>query len=108
VVYERVLIRWQRVMPLEMLWFTNVFQVEGKIDKRGHLQRFIQGSGKHTQEGFKFERQRILLKATCLSIHYYNTIEKSSRTLQLEFETTRHDRIHAVTWHEDVLSSQLL
>jgi hypothetical protein len=25
--YERALIRWQRVMPLEMLWFTNVFQV---------------------------------------------------------------------------------
>jgi hypothetical protein len=52
------------------------FKWKSKIDKRGHLQWFIQGSGKHTQEGFKFERQRILLKATCLSIHYYNTIEQ--------------------------------
>jgi hypothetical protein len=34
-----------------------------KIDKRSHLQRFIQGSGKHMQEGFKFERQTNLLKA---------------------------------------------
>jgi hypothetical protein len=32
--------------------------------------------------------KRILLKATCLSILYYNTIEQGSRTLQLEFETT--------------------
>jgi ABC-type Fe3+ transport system permease subunit len=57
VVYERALIRWQRVMPLEMPWFTNVFTWKCKIDKRGPLQRFIQGSGIHTPEGFKFERQ---------------------------------------------------
>jgi hypothetical protein len=46
-VYERALIRWQRVMPLETLRFTNVFRRKCKIDKRGHLQRFIQGSGNH-------------------------------------------------------------
>jgi hypothetical protein len=32
--------------------------------------------------------KRILLKATCLSILYYNAIEQGSRTLQLEFKTT--------------------
>jgi hypothetical protein len=32
--------------------------------------------------------KQILLKATCLSILYYNMIEQGSRTLQLEFETT--------------------
>jgi hypothetical protein len=95
-------------MRLEMLGLPTLFKWKSKADKRGHVQRFIQGSGKHTQEGFKFERQRILLKATCSSIHYYNTIEQGSRTLQLEFETTRHDTIQAVTWHEDVLPSQLL
>jgi hypothetical protein len=31
---------------------------KSKIDKRGHLQRFIQGSGKQTQEGFEFDRQQ--------------------------------------------------
>jgi hypothetical protein len=39
-----------------MLWFTNVFLGgKCKIDKRGHLQQFIQESGIHTQEGSKFE-----------------------------------------------------
>jgi hypothetical protein len=51
-------------MPLEMPWFTNIFRWKCKIDKRGPLQRFNQGSGNHMQEGLKFERQRILLKAT--------------------------------------------
>jgi hypothetical protein len=37
-------------MPLEMLWFTNAFRWKCKIDKRGHLQWFIQEFGNHTQQ----------------------------------------------------------
>jgi hypothetical protein len=84
VVYERALNRWQRVMPLEMLWFTNVFRWNCKIDNRGHLQRFIQECGNHTQEGFKFRTtNEFHLKHTCLRILYYNKIEQGSKTLQL-------------------------
>jgi hypothetical protein len=54
-VYERALIRWQRVTPLECFGLPTFLGEKCKIDKRGHLQRFIQGSGIHTQEDFKFE-----------------------------------------------------
>jgi hypothetical protein len=88
VVYERALIRWQRVMFLKMLCFTNVFRRECNIDKRGLLQRFIQGSGIQTQENFKLNDNEIYLKHTSLSILCYNMTEQGSMTLQLEFETS--------------------
>jgi hypothetical protein len=53
-------------MPLEMLWFTNVLRQECKIDKRGHLQWFIQGSGIHTQKVSNLNDKRNLLKAYML------------------------------------------
>jgi hypothetical protein len=33
VVYERALNRWQRVMPLEMLWFTDVLGGKEKLTR---------------------------------------------------------------------------
>jgi hypothetical protein len=83
VVYERALNRWQRVMPLEMLWFTNAFRWKCKIDKRGHVQRFKQEFGSYTTKLPFLKDKRIHLKHTCLSIPYYNTTEQGSRTLQL-------------------------
>jgi hypothetical protein len=52
---RQALNRWQRVMLLEMLWFTHVFRGNCKIDKRGHLHWFIQEFGNHTQQNFNFE-----------------------------------------------------
>jgi hypothetical protein len=75
-------------MSLKMLWFTNAFRRECNIDKRGHLQRFIQGSGIQTHENFNLNDNKIYLKHTSLSILYYNMREQGSKTLQLEFETT--------------------
>jgi hypothetical protein len=76
-------------MSLKMLWFTNVFRQECKIDKRGRLQRFIQGSGIQTQKKISnLIDNEIYLKHRSSSILYYNMIEQGSKTLQLEFETT--------------------
>jgi hypothetical protein len=42
-------------MPLECFGLPTFLGEKCKIDKRGHLQLFIQGFGIHTQEGFKSE-----------------------------------------------------
>jgi hypothetical protein len=70
-------------------WFANAFRWKSKIDKRGHLQRFIQEFGNHTKLPLLNDK-RIHLKYTCLSIHYYNKIEQGPRTLQLSnFENNK-------------------
>jgi hypothetical protein len=88
VVYERVLNRWQRVMPLEMLWFTNVFRGKCKSDKRGHLQRFKQEFGPYTTK-LPLLKDKNPLKAHMLKhslLQYDRTRFKDITTL--EFETT--------------------
>jgi hypothetical protein len=42
-------------MPLECFGLPTFLGEKRESDKRGHLQRFIQGSDIHTQEGFKSE-----------------------------------------------------
>jgi hypothetical protein len=56
VAYERALNRWQRAMPLEILWFTNVFlggnaRLTSVVIRNG----LFKDLGNHAQEGSNFE-----------------------------------------------------
>jgi hypothetical protein len=84
-------------VPKDALFYQR-FRRKCNIDKRGHLQRFIQGSGIQCKK-ISIERQRNSLKSYKLKHSYYNMTEQGSRHY-------KHDTI--VAWHEDVLSSQLL
>jgi hypothetical protein len=43
------------VTPLECFGLPTFLGEKRKMDKRGHLQWFVQGSGIQTQENFKFD-----------------------------------------------------
>jgi hypothetical protein len=96
-------------VPKNALVYQHFFRWECKTDKRGHLQRFIQGSGIHTQEGFKLNDKRNLLKAYMLkhSLLQYDITRFKDITTRIWNNMTWHDTSSYLAWRRAVKPTTL-